>query len=295
VIDSLNYVELDSNFVAYGTTAVNNIVEFFTAHIANDENTPVDPSGYGEAFVYIGSDTADVAGEFVYPFDKSVGMFSVITTTATDPFGNTSEFSENYTLDIAPLVIVGYTTDAPHGQSKQGNWIDMIVTDPNGDSISVGYNTISSGAYIENTDNDSVNISEPLSGEYIIEVIGEEGAPGDVAYGVGIRIDGSLQSMLVGGQDIPSSSSTDDYSYTVVEGYHFENGDPNGDGTVNLTDILDIITCVYVTPGVTECEATIRGGDADCDGVTNLTDILELIQFVYVIPIGEPTPCNWEF
>ncbi len=64
--------------------------------------------------------------------------------------------------------------------------------------------------------------------------------------------------MLIGDQDVPAINQADTLGYTVEEGYHFENGDTNRDGVINLTDILN------------------------------------LIAFVYVEPIGEPEPCNWE-
>ena len=100
--------------------------------------------------------------------------------------------------------------------------------------------------------------------------------------------------MLIGDQDVPAINQADTLGYTVEEGYHFENGDPNDDGIVNLTDILDLISCIYVDPEASYCPGILRGGDVNCDGAANLTDILNLIAFVYVEPIGEPEPCNWE-
>jgi len=76
-------------------------------------------------------------------------------------------------------------------------------------------------------------------------------------------------------------------------------GDPNKDSNVNLTDILNAISFVYVNPlgepqSIDDCDALY---DVNGDGLTvdtpnvNLTDILDMISHVYVIPLGEPVLC----
>jgi len=76
-------------------------------------------------------------------------------------------------------------------------------------------------------------------------------------------------------------------------------GDANKDNNVNLTDILDAISFVYVVPlgepvAADGCNALY---DANGDGLTaetpnvNLTDILNMISHVYVVPLGEPVLC----
>ena len=76
-------------------------------------------------------------------------------------------------------------------------------------------------------------------------------------------------------------------------------GDANKDNSVNLTDILDAISYVYVNPlgepqAADGCNALY---DANGDGATwdspnvNLTDILNMISHVYVVPLGDPALC----
>jgi len=76
-------------------------------------------------------------------------------------------------------------------------------------------------------------------------------------------------------------------------------GDANKDNNVNLTDILDAISYVYVVPlgepqAADGCNALY---DVNGDGlawetpVVNLTDILNMISHVYVVPLGEPVLC----
>jgi hypothetical protein len=76
-------------------------------------------------------------------------------------------------------------------------------------------------------------------------------------------------------------------------------GDANGDGGVNLTDILNAISFVYVEPlGVPAafngCNSLydVNGDGANFDTPNvNLTDILNMISHVYVVPLGEPVLC----
>ena len=76
-------------------------------------------------------------------------------------------------------------------------------------------------------------------------------------------------------------------------------GDANKDNSVNLTDILNAISYVYVDPlgepqAADGCNALY---DVNGDGTTvenpniNLTDILNMISHVYVEPLGEPILC----
>lgn len=58
-------------------------------------NTGVDPSGYGEGRAWAGSTTAttDASGNATWIFVNGASSLSLPTVTATDPAGNTSEFS----------------------------------------------------------------------------------------------------------------------------------------------------------------------------------------------------------
>ncbi|MEK6409437.1 MAG: hypothetical protein AABN34_21140 [Acidobacteriota bacterium] len=76
------------------------IVEFFA-------NTACDPSGFGEGRSFIGSTTVTTAGScnagfnVTLPLAVSIGQF--ITATATDPAGNTSEFSQCVQVQPPPF------------------------------------------------------------------------------------------------------------------------------------------------------------------------------------------------
>jgi parallel beta-helix repeat protein len=76
---------------ANGKACANCLVEIFVS-----DN---DPSGYGEGQQFLFDLTAGSSGDFVVPL-CGLGLVAGahITATATDPLGNTSEFSANYTL-----------------------------------------------------------------------------------------------------------------------------------------------------------------------------------------------------
>ncbi|MGH3090634.1 MAG: Ig-like domain-containing protein [Rubrobacteraceae bacterium] len=82
-----------------------------------------DPSGNGEGRVYLGSTTAATGADCDASFDASlaapVSGNDVITATATDSGGNTSEFSAAQALtDLSPFVVTN-TDDAGEGSLRQ--------------------------------------------------------------------------------------------------------------------------------------------------------------------------------
>ncbi|MEW6051124.1 MAG: GEVED domain-containing protein [Candidatus Zixiibacteriota bacterium] len=79
-------------------------------------------------------------------------------------------------------------------------------------------------------------------------------------------------------------------TYGEVEDYtlivnHFDCGDMNGDGLVNMADITHIINYYFnYGPCAVPCEAA----DANCDNVANIADIVYLVEYVNA---GGPPPC----
>jgi len=76
-------------------------------------------------------------------------------------------------------------------------------------------------------------------------------------------------------------------------------GDEDKSGAVNLTDILDAVSYVYVSPlgepqAEDGCNALydVNGDGAEWENpIINLADILDMISHVYVEPLGEPVLC----
>jgi VCBS repeat-containing protein len=71
-------------------------------------NTTGDPSGYGEGETYLGTTTSltDGAGNGTWTLDVAGDVTGlVLSSTATDPTGNTSEFSAPQQTNTAPMVV----------------------------------------------------------------------------------------------------------------------------------------------------------------------------------------------
>jgi titin len=73
-------------------------IEFF----ANLAPTPGgDPSGHGEGAAFLGVGKANAKGKFTAPLPP-MPVGTLITATATDADGNTSEFAENIEAQFPP-------------------------------------------------------------------------------------------------------------------------------------------------------------------------------------------------
>jgi parallel beta-helix repeat protein len=77
-----------------GTACANCLVELFVA--------APDPTGYGEGKTFLRDATADASGNFEISLCQlNLAAGTVLTSTATDPAGETSEFALNYSLQQA--------------------------------------------------------------------------------------------------------------------------------------------------------------------------------------------------
>ena len=125
-------------------------IEFFS-------NAVGDPSGFGEGQTFIGSTTVTTDGtcnaSFTFTGSVPSGQ-QVITATATDPGGNTSEFSRALTTPV-PCAPVTNTNDSGSGSLRQA--ILCANTNPGPDTISFNIPTTDPGF------NGSVFTIQPLS------------------------------------------------------------------------------------------------------------------------------------
>jgi hypothetical protein len=117
---------------APGTTFT---IEFFS-------NVAADPSGSGEGQTYLGSTTvttgADCNAAFSFAFPDNPGQ-PVITATATDPLGNTSEFS-------AWVLTTTTTLTSDNNPSTYGQAVTFTATVSSGAGAPTGTVTFKDGA-----------------------------------------------------------------------------------------------------------------------------------------------------
>ncbi len=197
---------------------------------------------------------------------------------ANDIGDNVSLWFNTANPRTGPLIVVGYSP------------INLKVTDPLGNYIGKDAQgnlnqTIFNATYTEIV-NDSIHIPFPISGDYIIEIITEEGAPPDAIYSVGVRIDGTDQCILVEEAQVPASGMVTSYTYVVEEGWHYINGDADRNGTVNILDIIYLIDYKFKGGEVPD---PLGAGDADCNLVVNIIDIIYLIDYKFK---NGPEPCT---
>ncbi|HEX7402218.1 MAG TPA: FG-GAP-like repeat-containing protein, partial [candidate division Zixibacteria bacterium] len=168
--------------------------------------------------------------------------------------------------------------------------VDLIVTDPMGDSISLWFNTIPNATYDTTTDynqdgdnDDIVTIPDRLVGEYQIEVVAEPGGSG--TYELGIRIDGGAPAMLTmpGGNPCPGEDEVDTFYYSAP---WYKTGDANGDWVVDVGDVVYLINYLY-KGGVSP--EPVASGDATCEGFVDVGDVVYLIN--YLFKGGPPPSC----
>ena len=81
------------------------------------------------------------------------------------------------------------------------------------------------------------------------------------------------------------STATDSF---YVDLSTFICGDVNADEAINLADILELVSYIYVEPLGEPEPQPVESGDVNNDEVINLADILDVISHVYTEPLGEP-------
>jgi ribosomal protein L35AE/L33A len=115
-------------------------VEFFS-------NTTCDPSTFGPGQNFLGAtkvttnSSGDVSFSLIFP-GLSAGQF--ITTTATDPAGNTSEFSQCRQITLAGSSVSLQFGAANYNVAEKGNTATISVTRTGGNlgAVSVNYTTL---------------------------------------------------------------------------------------------------------------------------------------------------------
>ena len=170
--------------------------------------------------------------------------------------------------------------------------VDLIVTDPAGDSIGVSFNTIPGATY--SIPNDSIHIPEVRPGDYRIKVVKDTlDQSGDTTYTIEARIDGTPDHILAADQPVPLVGQSDEYTLPVgtrVDCYA-EPGDANASGTYTLSDPIAIVNYVFNKPGCSPLplcwlSGLLCRGDWNGSGTVTLADVIRGVNYIFNKPGG---------
>ncbi|MCK4403680.1 MAG: hypothetical protein KAW02_01195 [candidate division Zixibacteria bacterium] len=121
---------------------------------------------------------------------------------------------------------------------------------------------------------DSVYVCLWKEGE--VYLTGYTNAFGDITFDPSPSTEGTMYVTVTKQNYIPYQQEVDVSGYIV--------GDANGDGIIDLADVVYLINYLY-RDGPTPVSP--EAGDANCDGITDLADIVYLINYLYK---GGPAP-----
>lgn len=186
----------------------------------------------------------------------------------------------------------------------------MIVTDPVGDSIGPGFNTIGQGGtpplyrsfmgngaigiYDTTTDvngdgvpDDRVIIINGVAGEYNTRLEPRPGTPDSAKFTLSVRIDGNQALEPIGYQSatIASLGTTIPQSvpYTACA---ILTGDVNADGVFTASDIIYLVNFVFKSGPPPLFSGT---GDVNCNDAVTSADIIYMVNFVFKSALS---PCS---
>jgi hypothetical protein len=262
-----------------------------------------DPSGFGEGETVVDTFTVSTNpsgnANFTHQLIVPVPNNTVLTATATNPSGSTSEFSN--CASVAPWSI-GNTL-----QFFLFSPVNMVVTDPIGDSIGIDsasgmvFNTIQFGSSYDTTTDvnssdlsgpdgstdDVVIIANPVEGDYTVRVFREDGAADSLKFTLGIRIDGNQLIAPDGYFDTPLSALGNTIENTVVWTAAMTlPGDCNADGNTTSADIIYLVNYVFKSGPDTPVSGH---GDVNCSGTVTSADVIYLVNYVFKSGLS---PCS---
>lgn len=290
-IDTVFLIATDTFYIA-GIAPPSSFVQLYLADLYLGADTIGDASGHGEGWLILDTVTADAGGYFACD-SVPVRDFSLVSAIATDPGGNTSEFSPNRQVIPDSLIFTAYSP------------VTIIVIEPDSsDSIGTAFNTIgSTAAYdavtdwgigpngVEGEPDDRVIITNVQGGTYTIKVRANPGATGD-GYFLGIRVDGTNEvyagvsgslSPLPVENPLPAEGTEAVFAYKVTA---TPRGDLDGNRLLDAVDLALLIDVVFFAGTEPNPPAL---GDINCDSVSDAVDLAILIDHVF---FAGDAPCH---
>jgi hypothetical protein len=295
--DSILEVGLDT-FAVYGRATVSSRVELFLAAEAGNPGRQPEPTIHGPAYTLLGSTVAAGDGSFSF-LGIAMPEWSLVTATATDPAGNTSELALNKTLTPDPLRITAYSELVAPARGVLAMPLTsptmqiVVISPPNalGKRDTIGPppmwpNTFGPRAtYDSLTDHNSggivdtrVKIVSPDSGEYQIKYI-LIGDPGNYLTGIGIDGHAEVKKQIA----FASVGQVVDTTYHLAPPAR---GELNGDGVIDVFDVVASIDMVFSGAPMPDPPELV---DVNCDGVPDVFDVVYLIDYAFS---GGLAPCQ---
>ena len=208
--------------------------------------------------------------------------------TPTDPDPNQRCVNIGSSNDCQTIVVTEYSIPIIFDAAGA---VNLVVTDPSGDSIGVSFNTISGSSY--SYSDDSIFIFEALYGNYSIKVVRDLlDESEDSSYAIESRIDGTADNALTSAAPVPQEGETHNYVITSqpdLPACLSKPGDADGDGLVNLADIVSTVNYLYNYPGCQPSpDCWLWGlncrGDWNGNGSITLSDVIHGANYLF----GEP-------
>ena len=212
-----------------------------------------DPSGYGQDDFSLGQQTITIAAGPPKTYFMTLSSGGIITATATDAAGNTSEFAKDFSL--IPPQLIGQPTFDPASQTVTARFTEDVSSSLTPASLRV-INTslqqvvVPTGvSYDAATNTATFALPQPLSGGFYWATL--------------------LSSQISNALGVPFVNPNGTNNYMIT--FTYLGGDLNGDKVVDFRDLV-ILAAHYNQNG------GYSAGDLNGDGKVNLADLVLLAQ-----------------
>jgi hypothetical protein len=178
--------------------------------------------------------------------------------------------------------------------------VDLTVTDPNGDSIGVSFNTIAGASY--SVSNDSIQIGQVTAGNYQIKVkLDSLDISGDTTYTLAIQLAGGSSQNLASDFHVPGAGITHAINITVnpaTPDCFAIAGDASSNGGFSIGDLLPVVNYYFNKAGWPACGSNsplcwlsgmLCRGDWNGNGAISIGDIVHGVNYIFNKP-GDWTP-----
>ncbi|OGC92343.1 MAG: hypothetical protein A2142_08600 [candidate division Zixibacteria bacterium RBG_16_48_11] len=188
-----------------------------------------------------------------------------------------------------------YPAGMPPSYFDADSPVDLIVIDPNNDSIGVSFNTIDSAFY--DVINDSISIYSTYAGEYRIKVVLDTlDQSGESTYSISARIDGTADVVVANNLPVPDTGEVHQIEIQNVPdsnsiGCFSMPGDANADDVITLSDPIATVNYIFNKAGcdplpICWLKGLLCRGDWNGSDTVTLADVIRAVNYVFNKPGG---------